>query len=328
MNLFKKFHRPGNTAETSSVNLAVNQAAKPVSDTENDQYMKYGIDFLLERMNSYMEEEIALSNSIDAIDDKTHMTREQIDKINNVIEVIQENYKNFHKYADQIHDVMDSSDEIIGESVQNMQVFVTEIGDASQQLNNIEQKFVQLERAFNKITNLTADIADISRQTNLLALNASIEAARAGEAGRGFAVVASEVQKLSSSTDSLVSGIDESIQELKVIIGDFQGEIDKTSEVMASNIKYAGTMSNSLDKVKDGSSEVKNVSDNIVSLINETSGEVNKAVAGIDSVRAAVDNINVSVKAINNKSTQKSTALGTMDDILYQFNTILHEKYK
>jgi hypothetical protein len=58
-------------------------------------------------------------------------------------------------------------------------------------------------------------INNVSRQTNLLGLNAAIEASRAGELGRGFSVVATEIRKLSVSSTTSITQINEILGSIK-----------------------------------------------------------------------------------------------------------------
>lgn len=68
---------------------------------------------------------------------------------------------------------------------------------------------IEKSKAVEEISELTANILNISEETNLLALNASIEAARAGESGKGFAVVATEIGHLAANSADMAIQIQE-----------------------------------------------------------------------------------------------------------------------
>lgn len=294
--------------------------------TEESGYMKYGVDFLLKRMDLYMDEETNLSACMDTIREKTLTTKERLDGSKENLDVIHQSYSELRTNADEIYEVMEKSDRRILESDQNMQQLTMQIGNSREQLSNMTETFERLETDFNNITSLTADITGISSRTNLLALNASIEAARAGEAGRGFAVVAEQIRELSSSTASLVNGIEESIETLKNTLLSLQGEINKTSDMMQSNIEYAGGLKESIDQVKECTDQVKHVSNTIVDSILKNSSQIDDAVRDMGYIKDAVQGIEDEVMNLNMKSSEKSTALCEMDDILNQFSIILHEK--
>lgn len=323
MGIFKK-----KQYETDDINYEMPTAItnNAVANSEDNGYMKYGVDFLLKRMDFYMNEEINLSTCMDAITEKTDAAIERLDSSRDDLEGIFESYNELRTSADEIYEVMEESDNRILESDQNMKQLTVQISNSREQLSSMTDTFERLETDFNNITDLTADITGISSRTNLLALNASIEAARAGEAGRGFAVVAEQIRELSASTASLVSGIEASINTLKNTLLSLQDEINKTSDMMQSNIEQAGGLKKSIDQVKKCTDQVKNVSNNIVDAIAKNSDEVNEAMQGISHIKDAVQSIEDEVTNLNMKSSEKSTAICEMDDILNQFSIILHEK--
>ena len=293
--------------------------------TGDNGYMKYGIDFLLKRMDFYLNEETNLSTCIDIIKERTETTRDRIDASKEDLGIINQSYNELRESANEIYQVMEESDKRISDSDQSMLQLTEQIGKSRTQLSNMTDTFEKLETDFNNITALTADITGISSRTNLLALNASIEAARAGEAGRGFAVVAEQIRELSASTASLVNGIEDSISTLKDTLLSLQKEINKTSDMMQSNIESAGGLKNSIEQVKECTEQVKQVSNNIADSILSNSGQIDEAVQGLENIKDSVHSIEAEVEKLNTKSSQKSTALCEMDDILHQFSTVLHE---
>ncbi|WP_446899144.1 methyl-accepting chemotaxis protein [Clostridium sp. LBM24168] len=74
---------------------------------------------------------------------------------------------------------------------------------------------IQDGRVVGNIMIMADTIADIAEKINLLSLNAAIEAARAGENGKGFAVVAEEVRKLAEQSSQAVSGIQNTIVDVR-----------------------------------------------------------------------------------------------------------------
>lgn len=74
--------------------------------------------------------------------------------------------------------------ETISQSVTHAQSGVEELKNSSMQVktyfSEMENTFIDLQKAVEKIKQCTNKIVSIAEQTNILALNASIEAARAG----------------------------------------------------------------------------------------------------------------------------------------------------
>ena len=292
---------------------------------ECKESLREGVKFLVKRIDQYMMQEVDLSSSMDAIENCTETTREHLNQSNQLLDVVSRNYQEFSGFATQIDDAMNESDQKIEESDKSMELLTKQIENSKDQLLNMVTTLGQFENDFTNITNLTSDITGISSRTNLLALNASIEAARAGEAGRGFAVVAEQIRELSASTASLVSGIEASIMQLKESLESLQGEIGRTSDMMNSNIAYAGELKKSMGEVRDCSGQVRTVGNNIVGAIQETSAQINDAVGGMSSIENAVNGIDEEVNGLNRKSSEKNTALCEISDILQQINTMLQE---
>lgn len=298
----------------------------PVDNSpEERESVKHGINYLANRMDTFMSQEVVFSESMENIQDKTAQTREYLNECTEGIESLRENYSQFNGFAKQINTVMNESDSKIKESDSNMVTLTSQISDSREQLLSMITTFGQLEKDFNNITNLTSDITDISSNTNLLALNASIEAARAGEAGKGFAVVADQIRELSSSTASLVSGIEHSIATLKSSLANLQDEIGKTETMLQSNMECADNLKKAIGGVSQCSSEIRNVGDGIVNAISGTSAQIDNAVKDMGAIRTSITDIDEEVDQLMIKSSDKNDILCEMDDILHQYSEMLED---
>ncbi len=146
----------------------------------------------------------------------------------------------------------------------------------------------ELDGSSKQISKFVDYIKDISRQTNLLALNASIEAARAGAAGKGFSVVAEEIKRLSDSTATFATEIEQIVNQVIVEVDrsnsaiercttrtkDIEGAAQKSGDVIEDIQKVLIELNQSMNEIKEISSVQVNTSQGIQSSIGKVSDAV------------------------------------------------------
>ena len=306
----------------------INQQAVAVNENANDNvnHVRYGIDVLQKKMSSYMDKEVDITYCMDKIKEHTNSTKDELDVIHQVVDKMNNNYQQFNGYTAEITDAMDQSNEMVGKVYVNMENLAGQIENSKEQLSNMVTTFEQVEQDFNNITSLTNSITGISSRTNLLALNASIEAARAGEAGKGFAVVAEQIRELSSSTASLVKGIEKSVSMLHDTLENLQHEISKTSDMIQGNVEYVYDVKESFGLIQSCTNQVKEVSDSIVAHIANTTQDMDMARQGVSSTNNAIQEIESEVINLNEKSSNKLVEISEVVDLLQQLHNILYDK--
>ncbi len=316
MNIFRKKDTDTTKETQQTVSL----------EKENMKRVCDGVDVLQKELKQYINKSANMSRSIDTILNNTSEAENSLSVINDVFTNINDNYEQFHSFANEIKDVMEKSDETIELANNRIDELSNQIGSSNTQLVKVTDTFQQVETDFNTITELTRNITGIASQTNLLALNASIEAARAGDAGRGFAVVAQQIQQLSSSTTSLVSGIENAINTLYFTLASMRQEIEKTSQAIQGNVDYTNNVKGTFDDIRNCTSQVKEVSNNIASKISDTSREVDQANKGIASSEKAIQQIEKEVNVLNEKSSSNSTGLNQIEELVSQLHNIAYNK--
>lgn len=140
-------------------------------------------------------------------------------------------------------------------------------------VGNVVKTMESINESSQKVVEIISVIDNIAFQTNILALNAAVEAARAGEQGRGFAVVATEVRNLAQRAAAAAG-------EIKNLISDSVDKVEDGSQLVAQAGK---TMQEIVYSVQG----VTNIMSDITAASVEQSGgiaQVNSAISQMDEV--------------------------------------------
>ncbi len=142
-----------------------------------------------------------------------------------------------------------------------------------QAVGEVVSTMAGIQHASKKINDIIGVIDGIAFQTNILALNAAVEAARAGEQGRGFAVVAGEVRLLAQRSA-------EAAKEIKALISDSVGQVDKGSHLVGDAGNTMGEIVAQVRRVTDLIGEIS------AATVEQSSGiaRVNDSITGIDQM--------------------------------------------
>lgn len=174
--------------------------------------------------------------------------------------------------------------------------------DAVSIIQNMDETLkvsVENSRKISMITELTAEILEISEQTNLLSLNASIEAARAGEAGKGFAVVADEIRNLADSTKASANRIYNITNEVISSVEDLANNSSDMLEFVNTRVKQDYS---NMEEIGKNYSNAADSMDRIMKGIHQSLQELKET---IEHVSAANQEINEAV----GKSAQDITGI-------------------
>lgn len=290
-------------------------------DKTMEKSIQFGIKHIEEKIELLMQEEVEVSNYLD---DVAH-TYMQITNISEMTTNINDDFKNFSSYANQINEVIASSDTVIKQTATNVTELADNILHTNEQLDTIANVFQQLEKDFANIKNMSNGINGIAMQSNLLAFNASIEAERAGAAGRAFAVVAQQMRVLSTSTKELVDGIDDSVKVLFKSIKDVNAEIQASKSASITNLQKVDAVKSNIEQVNECTDEVKNFSKQIIKGIDATSERINGAAEGFGAISQVVDSFGEKIENLNTKMSKKSSIICSVIDFLQQIENMLIE---
>ncbi len=301
------------------------QIEKP--GTESFSYapqLTYGVHHIEKKIAAYMEEEVKVTQSVKEI----QHTYQQINRVQDMLDSLNANFKEFSQYANKINGIMEDSQDAVKRADSKMGELANKIDGTNTYLDSISEAFHILENNFSTIQNISNHITNIAGNTNLLALNASIEAARAGEAGRGFSIVAEEMRTLSTSTKDLVNGINQSLAIMYKSIDSLRSEINTSKAAIQENLTYAQSVQQDFANVSTSTQEVKNFSHHIVTGIENSSNELNGAATGIGSIASLVSSFGTKLNNLNLLMSSRSTIICDIIEFLQQMKNLLTDPLK
>lgn len=238
LELFEKISEISNTILSSSENLSTaiaEQTSSLVKVSDATSLASQNSDEMLDKSNSNETILHTLLKTNEIVVDKV---KDSKNKINNLLEITEENQKSLNDTLSIILDIKDK------------------IGNTFESTKDLEEKSAKVDEILNIIGN-------ISEQTNLLALNASIEAARAGKYGKGFAVVADEIRNLSEDTK-------QSLDQASTIVNELKNKINIVQNQMSSNNKKSlegnSIINETVSRINDMNKHLKSFNSNVVDI--------------------------------------------------------------
>ncbi|MEG1027548.1 MAG: methyl-accepting chemotaxis protein, partial [Oscillospiraceae bacterium] len=176
---------------------------------------------------------------------------------------------------------------------------------SNQKMKEMSQAMADITEKSNEIGKIIKTIDDIAFQTNILALNAAVEAARAGVAGKGFAVVADEVRNLAAKSA-------EAAQNTTSLI---EGAI----EAVARGGKITTETAKALSVVKDKTTKVAELIDEISKASNEQATGVAQVTLGIEQISSVVQTNSATAEESAAASEELTGQSNMMREMLSQF---------
>ncbi len=317
--------------------------------TENIEAIQTGLDAqtetsntvisLAEELNRKFLEAQDMSDSLNESMETTHTavmeivegsktTAESVEHQTSQTADIQESINSVGREAKNIGEISEKVETSVEEGV----VLIERLKKQAREVVNINteasETTIALNNSIQDVQAITETILGISAQTNLLALNASIEAARAGEAGKGFAVVADEIRALSESTR-------EATEEITRIIEQLTADAVSASDAMKKSADFAHKQNELIEETGD---KLQAISDNTNILhdgVIEVNNSVNVVIAANSEIMDSITNLSAtseevaaSTDTVLSLSDSAMTALGDMNGILNEINSIAKEMEK
>lgn len=250
------------------------------------------MDFDIKKLSWFSEENVKVFNTI-------------VDQAHEIAKLSEENAASTYEINAEINHFTQVSSKLQGNIVrieENSSQSVAMLSENRATISSISDLLLDLIEGVNQASGINDEldgsskqiskfvdyIKDISRQTNLLALNASIEAARAGATGKGFSVVAEEIKRLSDSTATFATEIEQIVNQVIVEVDrsnaaiercttrtkDIEGAAQKSGDVIEDIQKVLIELNQSMNEIKDISSVQVNTSHGIQSSVAKVSDAV------------------------------------------------------
>lgn len=217
------------------------------------------------------------------------------------IDIVNGEISDSYEFIDTIRNCVRESEESI--------TVLNEVIDRSNNLvNGISDNIAESVKNTREANSIVKTIDGIATQINLLALNASVEASHAGDFGRGFAVVANEVKNLAISSAS-------SAKETSDIISDIVDAMDKTRE---SNDKLVTTNSDLQKRAEEVRDKMRLLKDSIEAIVIRLDNIKDKSSA----LTAVKDELNMIISKL---STTSQDNAAVAEEVTASTNSVTHD---
>ncbi|MEJ8306808.1 methyl-accepting chemotaxis protein [Saccharibacillus sacchari] len=258
-----------------------------------------------------------------------------ITRINDALSTSDHHIGDVSEYAKAMNLLSRQAAEAGDEGNLHMDQLAGRIDDLDGMMDRTSSQMRNFAEASHSMSDILAQIDQISRQTNLLSLNAAIEAARAGEHGKGFAVVAGEVGSLAKHSGEAASEIDGILSGLKTQVESLSAQVEagvqmleagktsakRTEEVFASVRKSAHGVREQAEQVEHRSSELRAFSGQIVQEMSEVAGITEQSSAAAEQILAGMEE----QRSVTGHLSDSFTALETL---IVELNELVTQRTK
>jgi aerotaxis receptor len=252
-------------------------------------HLKVMLDELRENALAIGNESVRLTGEMTKV---VEHSREQHDRVQSVAAAAEEFTQTVAEVADsavRASDTAATSRSLVSESATGIASSMDATERVVVAVQDSNASIDSLNKAIQKIGDITSRIREIADQTNLLALNAAIEAARAGEQGRGFAVVADEVRKLAERTSSSTTDIATTVSEFRTITEKAVQSMTLATREVEGGIGKMRASVDGLGRITSSSNEVADMAEHIAAAAKEQAAASADVASNVATVSTLID---------------------------------------
>ncbi len=249
-----------------------------------------------------------MNDGISSIRDNMQDVRHSSETASGFLERTAEQIQDFAKHVEQVEQQTAYANRDAEESAKMAREHRDKAIREISEIQHRVQEATEGAKVIERVQDIAAEINAIASKTKILSLNAQIEAARAGEQGRGFAVVAGDVENLSSTIAVSVREINEITRQAMESVSLLADQSSSMSEFMTREVvpdydafvnigqQYGdtmGTIQQSMSGLRDGSTQISRVVEEVNSSIQEIStsmGDSAQRVSDLSDSSADISN--------------------------------------
>ncbi|MFC4778233.1 methyl-accepting chemotaxis protein [Paenibacillus sp. GCM10023252] len=232
--------------------------------------------------------------------------------------------------TDQLDSNSHRTTEITREGLNRISSLVTDIEQVNQAVQDTVTSMSELTAFSEQIGSVTSTISAIVRQTGILALNAGIEAARAGEHGRGFGVIAQEIRKLSSGAEDSMEQITATLTRIHEHSALVSGKIAAGGTALTqinesaqeTSVRFKDILHHA-DHVSEMSSAMRVMLSELVSRTSSSAEDIEAITAVTEETSAAMEEITTSLEEQSASMQQMSARVGDLESLLVRLSELV-----
>ncbi len=136
-----------------------------------------------------------------------------------------------------------------------------QLDEVVEETDEADRSVQALRREAAQITEVIAQINELTHTTRVLAFNAAMEATRAGEAGKSFIIVADEVRSLAAETRTAAAAIRDSVARLEGSVQDVETRVGQVTRAARSCREELGSLSELTGAMRRSNAETRRAMD-------------------------------------------------------------------
>lgn len=215
----------------------------------------YAVDFIMKEVHDkilkMLYSETDVSHAMQTLSASYNQVIENNVKISDSVDAIRDEFVGVQDISDKFSEIVRNVSAVSTDALDNVRGIRESSGKVSAQFGEVTAIYADLQKGFSAIQSAMKSIVDIAEQTNLLALNASIEAAHAGVHGKGFSVIAKEVTKLSVKIKDLVEQVDNSMKGLQNSSDRLSGSIEGARTALTATEKQVASAESGFEDINN-----------------------------------------------------------------------------